>query len=99
MNVVEAMKAYPSMKIAIVTYQDSSEISGKLLEKRFMSIRDMLMSNGIEKERLENRTMDKQQINSKSKLVILSTKSVGAFYFASHILWLFIHLILNLFLL
>ncbi|HXA02697.1 MAG TPA: OmpA family protein [Cytophagaceae bacterium] len=68
MNIVEAMKAYPAMKIAIVTYSDSSVISMKLAEKRFISIREMLISKGIEKKRLESRTLNGEAKDTKSRL-------------------------------
>jgi outer membrane protein OmpA-like peptidoglycan-associated protein len=68
LNIAEAMKAYPAMRIAIVTYSDSSAISIKRAEKRFISVRDMLMSKGIEKERLETRILNDEAIYSNSKL-------------------------------
>jgi outer membrane protein OmpA-like peptidoglycan-associated protein len=68
MNIVEVMKAYPTMKIAIITYWDSSAISKDLAKKRLVSIRSMLINKGIEEGRLESRMLTDQAISKNSTL-------------------------------
>jgi outer membrane protein OmpA-like peptidoglycan-associated protein len=77
MNVVEAMNGYPTMRLAIVTYSDSSSAFMKIAEKRYARIRSMLISKGIAPERLEKQIITDQPFDKEAELSPVDFKVLG----------------------